>query len=305
MKLTLCVGESGPAWLAALRPLLPEAEISVWQPGDAPADYAIVWRPPPAFFAEQRGLRAAFAAGAGVDALLALQPPPELPIYRLEDAGMGRQMAEYVLHALLHWQRGFDVYAAQAAEGRWAPQPLQRREDWTVGLLGCGVLAAPVLEALRQFGFPVQAWTRRPRDPVPGLALHQGEDGLRTLLGSSRVLVALLPLTAQTRKLLNAERLAQMPRGSYLINIARGGLVDEAALLAALDSGQLAGAALDVCAEEPAPPEHPFWRHPRIRLTPHVAAATQRDEAVAQFAAKLRLLARGETVSGRVGPEGY
>lgn len=310
MKLTVCVGgvaDAGSAWVEALRALLPDWTVACWQPGDPPADYAVIWKPPPAFFAEQRGLRAAFAAGAGVDGLLALQPPPGLPIVRLEDAGMGVQMAEYVLAALLRWYRGFDAYERDAAAGRWAPRPPPRKSEWPVGLLGCGVLAAPVIEVLQGLGFPVQAWARRPRDDQRLTVLH-GDDGLRTLLANSRVVVALLPLTAQTRGLLNAERLACMPTGSYLINIARGGLVDEAALLAALDRGHLAGAMLDVCVEEPAPPEHPFWRHPKIRLTPHIAAATLRDEAAAQIAVKLRLLARGEPVNGLgglVGAQGY
>ncbi|MFN4117095.1 MAG: 2-hydroxyacid dehydrogenase [Inhella sp.] len=304
MKLTVCVGEAGSAWVGQLRALLPDWQVDNWQPGDPPADVAVLWKPPPAFFAEQRDLRAAFAAGAGVDGLLALQPPPGLPIYRLEDAGMGVQMAEYVLAALLRWYRGFDAYERDAAAGRWTPRPPPRKADWPVGLLGCGLLAAPVIEALQHFGFPVQAWARRPRDGQR-LPVFHGDAGLRALLAGSRVVVALLPLTEQTRVLLNAERLAGMPPGSYLINIARGALVDEAALLAALDRGQLAGAMLDVCRDEPATPEHPFWHHPRIQLTPHIAAATIRDEAAAQIAAKLRLLERAEAVGGRVGPEGY
>lgn len=304
MRLTVCVGEASPAWAELLRAQLPDWAVSAWQPGDPPADFAVAWKPPPAFFAEQPALRALLAAGAGVDGLLALRPPPGLPLIRLEDAGMGVQMAEYVLAALLRWYRGFDAYEREAAAGRWAPRPPPRKADWSVGLLGCGVLAAPVIEALQGLGFPVQAWARRPRDGLR-LPVFQGEDGLRALLGGSRVVVALLPLTAQTRGLLNAERLACMPAGSYLINIARGGLVDEAALLAALDRGHLAGAQLDVCADEPAPPSHPFWRHPKVQLTPHIAAATLREEAVAQIVDKLQRLARGEAVSGQVGPQGY
>jgi len=304
LRLTVCVGRDSAVWADELRLLLAGDEVTAWQPGDPPADYGVVWKPPPAFFAEQTALRAAFSAGAGVDGLLALQPPAGLPIFRLEDAGMGTQMAEYVLHALLRWYRGFDRYAQQAARGEWRPLAPQRRSDWSVGLLGCGVLARPVIEALQQLGFPVQAWASRPRDGLR-LPVFSGDDGLRALLAGSRVVVALLPLTAATRGLLNAERLGWMAPGSYLINVARGGLVDEAALLAALDAGHLEGAALDVCVDEPAPPAHPFWRHPRIAFTPHVAAATLRDEAIAQIVDKLRALQRGEAVGGRIGAGGY
>lgn len=300
VRLSVCMPAGAAEWAAALQAALPEAEVGIWAPGAAPADYAVLWKPPAAFWSEQTELRAVFAAGAGVDALLAQSPPPGLPLIRLEDAGMGLQMAEYVLHALLHWYRGFDRYTAQAAEGRWQPHAPERKADWTVGLLGAGALAQPVLQALRGLGFPVQAWARRPREDQ----LH-GEEGLRQLLQGARVVVALLPLTAATRHLLNAERLGWLRPGSYLINIARGGLVDEDALRAALDTGRLTGAALDVCAEEPLPAAHWLWRHPRVRLTPHVAAATLREEAVAQIAAKLRALLRGESVSGQITAAGY
>lgn len=302
--LAVCLPEGAERWATELQALLPEAQVSAWQPGAPPADYALIWKPPPAFFAEQTRLRAAFAAGAGVDGLLALKPPPSLPIYRLEDAGMGVQMAEYVLAALLRWYRGLDRYAEQAAQGRWQPQPPPQKSDWPVGLLGCGVLARPVMEALQALRFPVQAWARTPRDGL-GVPVHTGAAGLAALLQTSRVVVALLPLTAETRGLLSHERLAMMQPGAYLINVARGGLIDEEALLQVLDSGHLAGAALDVCASEPAGPEHPFWRHPRIQLTPHISAATLRDEALAQVVSKVRALLRGEAVSGLVGSQGY
>lgn len=300
MRLTVCMPEGAPRWAKALQQALPEATVSAWAPGAPAADVALVWKPPAAFWAEQPVLKAAFAAGAGVDGLLATAPPRGLPLYRLEDAGMGAQMADYVLAGLLRWFRGFDVYAAQAAKGAWRPHPPQRKADWPVGLLGAGVLAQPVREALRALGFPVQAWARTPREGQ----LH-GDDGLRTLLAGSRVVVALLPLTEATRGLLNAERFAAMRPGSYLINVARGGLVEQEALRAALDGGLLAGALLDVCEPEPLPAAHWLWRHPKVQLTPHVAAATLRDEAVAQVAAKMRALQRGEAVSGRVSADGY
>lgn len=303
MKVSVCLGggaATDAAWAADLQAALPGWAVSAWTDGDAPADYALVWAPPPAFWAAQPRLQAVLLPGAGADALLARQPPAGLPVYRLEDAGMGVQMAEYVLHAVLRWYRGFDRYATQAAAARWQRHEPERKADWPVGLLGAGVLAQPVQQALQALGFPVQAWARTAK---PGVL--SGESGLQQLLAETRVLVLLLPLTPSTERLLNAERLAQLRAGSYVINVARGGLVDESALLAALASGQLAGAALDVCAIEPTPPEHPFWRHPKIAFTPHVAAATLRDEAVAQLAGKLQALQRGEAVSGRVGDAGY
>lgn len=304
MRVAVCLPEGAARWAAELQQALgPQAVVQAWQAGQAPADYAVLWKPPAEFLVAQPRLKALFAAGAGVDGLRALALPPGVPLVRLEDAGMGVQMAEYVLHALLRWYRGFDRYAAQAAAASWAPRPPQRKQDWRVGLLGYGQLAQPVAQALRGLGFPVQAWTRRPR--AADLPLFSGPTGLAPFLRSSRVLVALLPLTEATHGLLNAERLALLPDQAYLINVARGGLLVEADLLAALERGQLAGAALDVCTPEPAPPEHPFWRHPRIQLTPHIAAATLREEAVAQIAAKIRALEAGQPIGGVVGPGGY
>ncbi|MBH9576804.1 2-hydroxyacid dehydrogenase [Inhella proteolytica] len=304
MRVTVCLPEGTSRWAAELQQALgPGATVEPWQAGQAPADYAVLWKPPAEFLSAQPRLKALFAAGAGVDALRTLPLPAGVPLVRLEDAGMGVQMAEYVLHALLRWYRGFDRYANQAAAAAWWPQPPQRKADWTVGLLGYGQLAQPVAQALRGLGFPVQAWARSAR--AADLPLFAGPEGLAPFLRSSRVLVALLPLTEATRGLINTELLNQLPDQAYLINVARGGLVVEADLLAALDSGHLAGAALDVCTPEPAPPNHPFWRHPRIQLTPHIAAATLREEAVAQIAAKIRALEAGQPISGVVGADGY
>jgi glyoxylate/hydroxypyruvate reductase A len=305
-RLTVCLPQGADVWAKDLNlRLAGQVQASAWRDGDAPAELAVVWKPPPAFFAQQAQLQAVFAAGAGVDGLLALKPPAHVPLFRLEDAGMGVQMAEYALHAILRWHRQFDVYAAQAQDARWQPQPPLRKADWTVGLLGFGVLAQPLARALQGLNFPVQAWARGARQGG-GLPVFTGEDGLRAVLAGSRVVVALLPLTPDTQGLLNAERLACMAPGSYLVNVARGGLVDEAALLDALDRGHLAGAALDVCVTEPAGPEHPFWHHPHVQLTPHIAGATLRDEALDQIADKLRAWLRGEPISGRVSLEaGY
>lgn len=304
IRLTVCKPGDAAQWAQDLQATLGAGfEVSAWESGAPPADYAVVWKPTPAFFAQQTELKAMFAAGAGVDGLLALQPPAHIPLIRLEDAGMGVQMAEYVLHALLRWYRHFDQYADQAAQRQWQPLAPERKADWPVGLLGYGALGQPVAQALRALGFPVQAWVRSPRPA--DLPLFAGPEQLPDFLRRSRVLVAMVPLTAETAGVLNAERLALLPKGAYLINVARGGLVDEAALLAALDAGHLAGAALDVCTPEPAPADHPFWNHPKVALTPHISAATLREESIVQIAAKLQALLRGEAVSGVVGPGGY
>jgi glyoxylate/hydroxypyruvate reductase len=271
-----------------------------------PADYAVVWRPPQAFFDAQPGLKGIFNAGAGVDALHGLQLPAGAALVRLVDAGMASQMADHALWAVLHHQRRMDVYQAQAAAGQWLAHAPQDKADWPVGVLGFGALGQVVAPALAQRGFAVRAWARQPRGSTvpPGLvgAVHHGPAGLADLLRASRVLICLLPLTAATHGLLNRSNLALLQPGALLVNLARGGHVVQADLLAALDdpAHPLDAAVLDVCEPEPAPPDHPLWRHPRITLTPHIAAATLRAESVAQMAQGMAALQRGERPRGWV-----
>lgn len=298
-------GEARP-WIDDLAVALPGAAV-VGDEGDEglDADYAVVWRASQQFFDRHRRLKAIFAAGAGVDALLSLALPSGVPVVRLEDAGMGEQMADYVVHALLRYFRRFDTYAALQAGRTWQPLPAERKADWPVGVLGLGALGQTVAQAVRALGFPVAGWTRSPRE-VAGIETFAGPAGFAPFLARTRVLVDVLPLTADTRDLVDAEVFARLRSPAYFINVARGAHVVESDLLEALASGHLAGAALDVCRDEPARPHHPFWRHPRIALTPHIAAMTLRRESVAQIAFKIAALERSEPVDGVISHErGY
>ena len=286
-------------WVTALQAALPHAHVDTWAPDHAPADYAVVWQPPAAFFAHQPKLKAIFNAGAGVDALLGLDLPPGIPLVRIEDAGMGAQMAEYAAFAVLRHYREFDRYAAQASKGEWRPHAPRRKAEWPVGIMGYGVLGRQVAHALRQLGFTVHGWKRQ-ASTEEDLPLYYGDAQLPDFLRATRLLVCLLPLTPATRAIINRDTLSLLPEGSYFINLARGGLVKEDDLLAALDSGRLSGVSTDVCVHEPAPPEHPFWRHPKILLTPHSAAITLREEAIAQIAGKITALEAGLPITGTV-----
>ena len=306
MKLTFCCAHTQPEpWLAGLRAALPEAEVSLWAPGAPLADHAIVWAPPQAFIDEQTRLQTLFNIGAGVDGLLKLRLPPGLQVVRLDDAGMAVQMAEYVCHAVIRHFREFEQYDAAQREARWAFRKPRRREDFSVGLLGLGVLGTRVAQALRAFDFPVLGWSRGPK-ALDGVSCFHGRDGLPAFLAGTQVLVNLLPLTPDTENLLNRNTLGQLRPGGYVVNVARGAHLVEDDLLALLDRGHLAGATLDVFRTEPLPPEHPFWHHPRVTVTPHTAARTLRDESIAQIAGKLRALQRGEPIAGVVDPQrGY
>jgi len=293
-------------WLHDLSRALPEAELREWQPGDdAPADIAIVWRPPREMLAGRNDLRCIFNLGAGVDAILALERehPGTLPrsakLVRLEDTGMAQQMAEYVTHAVLRYMRRFDEYDQLQRQQRWHALEPHARATFTVGVLGLGVLGTHVAKTLVSLGFPVRGYSRSKRE-IEGVKTFAGEAQFDTFLDGVKVLVNLLPHTPDTQGVLNRNTLSKLARGAYLVNIARGAHLVEHDLLAALDEGQIAAATLDVFVEEPLPPQHPFWSHPRISITPHISALTLREESVAQIAQKVTALMRGEAVGGVV-----
>ena len=302
MRLLLTTSGLVPAdqWLRAFRAALPDCTVDLWSPGlPATYDMLLAWEPPQQLFDEQPQLQYVFNLGAGVESLLALDLPKELQILRLQDAGMAVQMAEYVCHAVIHFFREFGQYQRQQQQRLWHRRSLQQRAQFSVGVMGLGVLGSRVIEALRPFEFPLNGWSRT-RHELDGVRCYAGADEFADFLAATRILVCLLPLTPQTRGIVNAEHLRQLRSGGCLINIARGGLVVEDDLRAALDSGQLASAVLDVMQEEPLPAEHWLWRHPAVTLTPHVAGMTTQDETVEQVVAAVQAISQGQTPAGLV-----
>lgn len=300
MNISICFPPSPEAarWQADVQVALPSATVQLWHADSSfQADYAIVWRAPQAFFDTQKKLKAIFNAGAGVDALLALQLPAGVPLVRLEDAGMGLQMVQYVVHAVLTHYRQFDVYALQAKTGTWQPKAPRRYSDFPIGIMGYGVLGQKIASALQVLGFQVHAWARNAREQA-GLKVFAGVQALPEFLANTRILVNVLPLTPHTQGIVNAALLKQLQPKAYFINVARGEHVVEADLLAALNNGTLVGATLDVCVNEPAAPDHPFWQQAKLTLTPHIAAITLREDSVAQIVGKIQRLERGESISG-------
>lgn len=300
MRITVCCTDTKIApWLEGLRAALPGAEVEDWRPGAPQADHAVVWAPPQQFLDEQAGLKGIFNIGAGVDALMKLRLPPEAVLVRLDDAGMSVQMAEFVCHALVRHFRELDGYERDAAAGKWGFRKPRVRADFPVGVLGLGVLGQRVAQSVAAFEFPVRGWSRSART-LAGVDCFAGEAQFDAFLAGTRVLVNLLPLTPETENLLDRATLSRLLPGGYVINVARGAHLVDADLIALLDSGHLAGAALDVFRTEPLPAQHPFWRHPKITVTPHTSARTLRDESIAQIAHKIRAFERGEPIAGVV-----
>ena len=218
---------------------------------------------------------------------------------RLVDPDLIAQMGEYVCAAALWFHRRFDDYARQQGENLWRPLPPPLTSKRRVGILGLGEIGQDVAAKLVALGFPVHGWSRRPKH-LPQVTGYHGDGQLEAFLSQSNILVCLLPLTPATRGILNRDTFARLPAGAYLINVARGGHLVEDDLLEALAGGQIAGAALDVFNQEPLPPEHPFWQHPQIKITPHVAGLTRAETAAPQIAENLARLARGEPLLRRV-----
>ncbi len=293
-------------WLAGIKQRLPQAEIREWQRGDErPADYALVWRPPHEMLANRRDLKAVFALGAGVDAILDQERkhpgtlPAGVPLLRLEDTGMAQQMQEYALSYVLRYFRRFDEYQAFQQRQEWQPLDPHSLDDFTIGILGAGVLGQSVARKLTEFGFSVRCWSRSAKQ-INGVQSFAGDAQRAAFLDGVKLLINLLPNTPETIGILNRELFAQLSAGAYLINIARGAHLVEADLLAALEQGQLAAATLDVFAREPLPQDHPFWRHPRVTITPHIAAITLPQQAMDQIAANIRALEAGHAPAGVV-----
>lgn len=262
--------------------------VAVWpEPVDpAAVQYIAAWSPPAAAsFAGFPALKAVFNLGAGVDKLLARTDlDPAVPIVRLQDAGMAPQMVEYALYGVLRHQRDFDIYAQDQAAGRWQPRLPRLAADTRVTVLGIGAIGGAVAVALAALGYTVRGWSRSARS-LPGVECHAGAEALPRLLPQTDILISVLPSTPDTRGMFNAATLGALPAGASFINCARGDQVDEAALLDLLDSGHIRMALLDVFRVEPLPADSRLWGHPRVVMTPHVAATTLPGPAVEQIAA--------------------
>jgi glyoxylate/hydroxypyruvate reductase A len=265
----------------------------VWPDVGDPADieYALVSRIPAGVLRQFARLRLVGSLHSGVDHLLDAVPAG-IPITRPVPPNGDVLMNEYVLAQVMALHRHLPAYAQAQRTARWHKLQALPASSRTVGILGYGAMAAPAAQLLRSVGFDVAAWARRSRPGAPVPVFH-GEDGLAALLRRSQIVVNLLPLTPETTNLLDMRRFAWLPRGAGFINVGRGEHVVEADLLAALDSGQLAAAVLDVFRQEPLPEDSPLWHHPGVVVTPHACRQVDVDEVVAQFVEDMRRVRDG------------
>ncbi len=283
-------------WTEAFKAALPRLGCHEWGGAVDPAsiDYAFVWQPGDGALRRFPNLKCIFSVGAGVDHLLDDPDLPDgVPIVRMVEPELTRGMTEYVALHVLRFHRAVPELEAQQRDRVWnelmSPTAPRRR----VGFLGFGVLGQACADVLGAFEFDLACWSRRPKTTA-NVQSFCGSEGLAPFLARTEILICLLPLTPATENILNAALFAGLPRGAWLINAGRGGHQIEADILAALASGQLAGAALDVFQTEPLPAAHPFWSHPKVAISPHIASVTQPQSAAREIAANIRRIEAGE-----------
>ena len=295
-------------WSSHLAAAFPDRELRFWpEVGDAAAiEYALVWQPEPGLLAGLPNLKLIASLAAGVDHILRDPTAPRhVPIMRLVDPYMTQAMSEYVTLQVLRLHRQDFDYRAHQAVAEWREHGQKNAAERPVGILGFGQLGQDAGRKLLAIGFDVAGWSRSPKE-VAGFACYAGAPGLDALLARSEILVSLLPSTDETEGILNAGLFARLPRGAGLVNVGRGRHLVEADLLAALDGGRLSAAVLDVFREEPLPGTHPFWRHPRIIVTPHIAAETNPPTAAAIIGQAIDDFEAGLPVANLIDPQrGY
>ena len=292
-----------PEYSRALPQALAQANIAAQIIFDAPQDAAsvdyIIYAPssPLQDFTPFTQAKAVLSLWAGVERIVGNATLTQ-PLCRMVEDGLTEGMVEWVVGHVMRHHLGMDAHIVNPThDWRHVAPPLAR--DRTVAMLGMGALGAAAARALVALNFTVLGWSRR-GGAVDGIAVHSGREGLRDVLGAADFIVTLLPRTPATENLLNGETLSWAKRGAYLLNPGRGALIDDAALLAALDTGQIAHATLDVFRTEPLPKDHAFWEHPRVTVTPHIAADTRATGAARALVENIRRAEAGEPLLHRV-----
>jgi glyoxylate/hydroxypyruvate reductase A len=283
MKLVLSDTGANPAvWDGAFRKAAPEVTLVL---DDAASDFAgirygMTWKPRAGLFDRMPDLEALFVLGAGVERFLDdATIPLKIQIVKMAEPGLTQSMEHYVLWQVLNHHRRFWELEAAQREARWIDQTYPAPWERKVGVMGLGALGEATARLLKRFGFDTRGWSRSTK-AIDGVTVCSGAEQIGAFLDGLEILVCLLPLTSETIGILNADIFRHLAPGAGLINVGRGAQLNEADLLSALESGQLTAASLDVFATEPLPETHPFWRHPRIFVTPHLAADVDPESSV-------------------------
>lgn len=302
-RLLLCAHESDKpeAWAAALEARIGDHELVCYPEIGLveKIDFAAVSRPPYGLLSSLPNLQAVISLWAGLEHCTGDPDfPGSIPLYRMIEPGLSTGMVQYVLGHVLSYHLHSDRHHAAEARCEWLPDAPPLAPDRTVGVMGLGVLGLDVARELVRLGFCVLGWSRTAKHH-PGITCYHGEEALPAFLGQSHILVLLLPSSPATHHIMGRRNLALLPQDAALINAGRGSLIHDAALLEALDQGQLRGATLDVFMEEPLPQDHPYWRHELVRVTPHIASITRPETGAVRVMEVIEACLQGRAIQGR------
>ena len=293
--------ERARLWKPMFASELPELAFHVWPETGDPQKvrYLAAWQPPENLAENFSNLEVLFSVGAGVDQLNLASIPENVRVVRMMEPGLAEGMIEYVLWAVLSYHRNMFQYARQQEAHVWKGTPNVSSSLFRVGVMGMGALGTPVLKKLSQFGYVCHGWSRSRHD-IPGIKSYAGPEELDAFLAATDVLVCLMPLTEATKRILNKELFAKLRKGACLINCGRGGHLAQDDLLLALDEGLLSQAVLDVTDPEPLPEDHPFWNHPLITLTPHIASSSHAETGGEMILKNILQFEKGAEMVGEI-----
>lgn len=289
-------------WRQAFARIAPDIELVAWPdvPDPDAIEFAAVWKYPPGELKRFRNLKFVSSLGAGIDHILGdAEFPADIPFVRLIDPTLTSGMVEYALWATLRYHRQTLEYEALQRSAQWRPLPAPTTAERRIGIAGIGAIGGAIAQAHARLGFDVAGWSRSART-IESVRAFSGAEGWLPFLARTDILICVLPLTPSTHGILDGRAFAALPKGAYVVNIARGGHVVDRDLLAALDCGHLAHATLDVTTPEPLPPDHPFWRHPQVTVTPHIASLTDPRTAAPQVVDNIRRFISGRPLLNRV-----
>lgn len=289
--------EDMEVWSSALQEAMPEMDVKVYpDEGDVnDIEYAVVWKHPRGILNQYPNLKAILSLGAGVDHVISDPELPEgLPIVRLVDKKLTHEMFLHSLHWVLHFHSDQYLYRIQQQSREWIQQSSVQSEDRTIGIMGLGNIGKSIGDSLVNLDFNVVGWGARPKNSLGEINYYYGQEQLAVFLRQSDILINVLPLSENTKNILTKNELKLLPEGSFIINIGRGGIINESDLLSALDSGHITAAALDVFAQEPLPENNSLWTHPSVYVTPHIAGQSNPRSAAKTIAANIRLIETGE-----------
>ena len=290
--------EDMDVWSSSLQEAIPEMDVRVY-PDEGNVneiEYAVVWKHPRGILKQYPNLKAILSLGAGVDHVISDPELPDgLPIVRLVDKKLTHEMILHSLHWVLHFHSDQYQYRIQQQNREWIQQSSVQSEDRTIGIMGLGNIGKAIGESLVNLDFKVVGWGARPKNSLGAIEYYYGHEQLSKFLSETDILINVLPLTENTINLLTKSELMYLPKGSFIINIGRGGIINEDDLLSVLYEGHITAAALDVFSEEPLPENNSLWDHPSVYVTPHIAGQSNPSSAAKTIAENIRLIEMGES----------